>query len=607
MSMDMASIKRRDSYIVKVEDLLRAVNEDDTEKAQHLLHSGICNVNWADPTGATALHFACRSGNVDTLRCLLAFDPDVDAVTKDGTSPLMYCALHNNIAGMKLLLEMDANPNVADSKGHSPLYHATRLKHCECMTLLLEAGVLCDWPTLMQYIALKSWRKCLKILLETDEKARLSGERDEIDMCIRTLVSGSGDVNARDSSGYTALMFAAENGHPCCVEALLQCGAQPDIRNEEGETALLLAIPHCVYCVKLLLEAQADVEVCHPLIKAAATCTDDTIVRLLIDRGADVNAAYSDGYDSPLMAAVKAGNARFVKVLLDHGADPNAGTKGMVRGLNLTPLTQALEDPICLDVVKALVNAGADVNLTGKYGLQPVFLTLQKGGANALKFLLDKGASINATDLWSATVLKRSISNNLVEHVKVCIDDVTNWKENVSRNSLCESGVVVPDVRVHMEAISQAIVRGDKYAIQLFLRYGAQPAMYPFHASQPHNKVENLDEIFSFLALAIMLNNSDIARFFIANLFLVPSDLKCAYFFHKYSGFDNLRAVYSRPWSLRSLSFLALSSAFGFSDNRVDRVLNSGLSDQLQQKLLFKTLNTGTPVDEWSSISLDHI
>src|SRR5262245_50958861 len=76
--------------------------------------------------------------------------------------------------------------------------------------------------------------------------------------------------------------------------------------------------------------------------------------KLLIERGADVNAGTKIG-DTPLMAAVARNRLEFIALLLAHGANPNS-TAG-----NQTALHVAVRRGF-LDCVKALVEAGADVN-----------------------------------------------------------------------------------------------------------------------------------------------------------------------------------------------------------------------------------------------------
>jgi cytochrome c len=76
--------------------------------------------------------------------------------------------------------------------------------------------------------------------------------------------------------------------------------------------------------------------------------------RLLVERGADVNAVSKLG-GSPLMVAVAKNRLEFITLLLAHGADPNPNAGKQ------TPLHVAVKNG-CLDCVTALVEAGAGVN-----------------------------------------------------------------------------------------------------------------------------------------------------------------------------------------------------------------------------------------------------
>jgi len=51
------------------------------------------------------------------------------------------------------------------------------------------------------------------------------------------LVAATGDPDARQKQGYTALMIAAGNGFGTAVEVLLKAGADPAIRQAEGKSA----------------------------------------------------------------------------------------------------------------------------------------------------------------------------------------------------------------------------------------------------------------------------------------------------------------------------------------------------------------------------------
>ena len=72
----------------------------------------------------------------------------------------------------------------------------------------------------------------------SDARAAFFGEDDEDAIKIlRMLIEAGADLNAKDDSGETALMYAAYYDDPEAVEVLLKAGAETDIKDEDGKTA----------------------------------------------------------------------------------------------------------------------------------------------------------------------------------------------------------------------------------------------------------------------------------------------------------------------------------------------------------------------------------
>ncbi|MEQ2176343.1 KN motif and ankyrin repeat domain-containing protein 3, partial [Goodea atripinnis] len=86
--------------------------------------------------------------------------------------------------------------------------------------------------------------------------AALSTVKEEEDMAVVKKLFSQGNVNAKASqAGQTALMLAVSHGRQEMVQALLECGADVNVQDDEGSTALMCASEHGrAEIVKLLLE-----------------------------------------------------------------------------------------------------------------------------------------------------------------------------------------------------------------------------------------------------------------------------------------------------------------------------------------------------------------
>ena len=215
---------------------------------------------------------------------------------------------------------------------------------------------------------------------------------------IRTVESAlarGAKVDARSEEGDTPLMSAAVYSTADCMRLLLDRGAEPNAQDMRGGTALMRSVRD-LSKVKLLLDRGAEVDArsgrgVTALMVAANSPGKSDVVRLLLDRKADPHAA--DAADtSTLMYATDLGDFESVKALVAAGAEVNVGRRNGV-----TPLFWAANGPN--RVLSWLLERGADPNLRARErdGMTPLMMAAAAGAVDNVRALLDWGANVNAT------------------------------------------------------------------------------------------------------------------------------------------------------------------------------------------------------------------
>ncbi|HZH78122.1 MAG TPA: ankyrin repeat domain-containing protein [Archangium sp.] len=130
------------------------------------------------------------------------------------------------------------------------------------------------------------------------------------------------------------------------------------------------------------------------------------VVEEFIRRGVDINRLY--GWKTPLMGAALSGVLGSVELLLRAGADVNAvnsdgrGALHLVLTLCDNNKKKSLQK---LDVMRALLAAGADVNRADAQGGTPLMGAARWGNADAVKLLLEAGANVNAVNAKGETAM----------------------------------------------------------------------------------------------------------------------------------------------------------------------------------------------------------
>ncbi|MEO8051678.1 MAG: ankyrin repeat domain-containing protein [Acidobacteriota bacterium] len=205
---------------------------------------------------------------------------------------------------------------------------------------------------------------------------------------------GVGLAAAVGAAPRSVLADAAEQHDKASVRTLLQTGADVNVAQVDGTTALHWAVYNDdAETVALLVKAGANVNAMNrygvPPLAEACTNGNAAIVKLLLEAGADANATMKGG-ETILMLAARSGNAEAVKALLAR----DASTKSRER-LGQTALMWAAAEGHT-DVVRELIAAGADINVKLDSGFTPFFFAVREGHLDTVRAFLKAGIDVNA-------------------------------------------------------------------------------------------------------------------------------------------------------------------------------------------------------------------
>ena len=145
-------------------------------------------------------------------------------------------------------------------------------------------------------------------------------------------------------------------------------------------------------------------------------------VRRIISSGINPNLSWADAKALgkgaiPLLHAIIRGHDDVVKVLLDMGADPNRGTEN-----GLTPLNFVKLHGNSTGVVKLLLEAGADPNKGNDNGIKPLHLAAGTCHTEMVRLLLDAGADPNAATVTGETPLLWATEHGHEDSVQLLMD-----------------------------------------------------------------------------------------------------------------------------------------------------------------------------------------
>lgn len=423
-------------------EIADAAMQRDSELVRALLQEG-SDVNSSQSDGATALHWAAYYGDADLAELLLDAGADHSAANRNGSTPMWLAANQGDDVVIKTLLDGGADANESLPLGRRPLMLAARTGNVKAVNVLLDHGA---------------------------------------------------DPNAKEiERGTTSLMQASDQGHADIMSVLIEHGADVAAASNPvargGRTAALGNSED----PRIGVRRQTIVSLCEQptldlniLQKMAIEGTNDEVLVELVDSGVELTrevicSKFERGRGIGFAVVAGQGNRGFGGFNRQQG-DPDGG--------ELTSLVYVARSG-SIEAAQVLVEAGADVNQTTRYGWTPLLAATQNRNYQMGKFLLENGADVNIANKGGWTNLYLATDNRNVEggdyptrepdldhleYIRILLEE--GAEPNARLVESTETRTVFTNQWLDEEgatAFLRASQSGDVPLMKLLLEFGADP------------------------------------------------------------------------------------------------------------------------------------
>ncbi|KAL4876756.1 ankyrin repeat-containing domain protein [Aspergillus karnatakaensis] len=423
------------------------------EAVKLLLDLG-ADVNAKGGRHRNALNAASSTGNLEIVKCLLDAGADVEFFDDHyGNSVQVACtAGHGGV--VRVLAEAGVDVNAPGADRGTALVAAAQNGHTEIVRLLFELGVPAgdtyEMTNALMVAARKGSNSTVELLVEMGaclddvstmityprcsplEAAGIKSHSETV----RLLLELGADVNYTNDGEYGTALIAAilSDRNTEVTQILLNAGAKINVTVEASHNAggcpLGAAVSRGDYDMFAeLIRLGADVNLSsgnlYTCLQIAAKNSDEGLVDLLMQNGADVNAIIEvsedesdDGTITALQTAALYSNASMVTKLIELGADLHTEADG-ARYLSALQIASERNE---VEILQVLLDAGSDVNRVGGQEGTSLQAAAFKGSLEAAERLIEAGADVNISGVGSnGSALMAAAIEEHTEVVKLLI------------------------------------------------------------------------------------------------------------------------------------------------------------------------------------------
>ena len=373
------------------------------------------------------LIIACQKNYAEMVKIFLEFRANIDVQDRAGWSALMHASSHGYIEVVKILLSHKPNLDLQAHDGSSALYLAIICQHTEICKLLLINGASLNLKYSCNTVLMLI--KCSSMPVTDQPNFGNSEGKSALmvaciikgplsDEIVELLLDYDNNVTMQDEYGWSALTIASYQGNSKKIDLLLKHGAYVNLRYAKlnGWSALLFASGGHTSTTEVLLKYGADVNIQDNDGWSALMLTSQDgyveTAEVLLKYQADVNQKKNDGW-SALMIASYNEKMEMIKLLVKHNADVN-----LLENEGWSALMIACKVHRVV-AVKLLLGYGADVNILNNSGWSALMIANYMGCQEICELLLKHGAhaSIENDELISSHLHIENLNNEITVSV----------------------------------------------------------------------------------------------------------------------------------------------------------------------------------------------